>query len=193
MTIKELVKASKFLSLVLRHKPEQIGLTLDVEGWAEVNSLLKKMDSHGVKLTKEELKNIVENNDKKRFSFNEIGTKIRAAQGHSIEVDLKYEIKVPPQKLYHGTAKKVLGSIFKTGIEKRNRHHVHLSDNIDTAIKVGSRHGEPVVLIVDSELMHKDGFVFLLSDNNVWLTEHVPSKYFTVMNDETKDNDIQKN
>lgn len=182
MTPKELIKTSKFLSLVLRHKPDTIDIVLDESGWADINDLLSKMKKRGMSITRDELYFIVENNDKKRFALNDIRTKIRASQGHSIEVDLNYEAKQPPETLYHGTAKQYVGSIFKTGIEKRNRQHVHLSDNLDTATKVGSRHGEVVIFTVASGKMYEQGYAFYLSDNGVWLTDHVPTEFLTISN-----------
>lgn len=163
---------SKFLSLILRHKPEQVGLTLDANGWASVEELLTK-----VELTMPELEEIVETNDKKRFIFNEDNTQIRANQGHSIAVDLGLEPVEPPQFLYHGTAVETCRIIQKEGLKKMNRQHVHLSENSGTALQVGKRKGEPAILLINSERMHKDGFQFFKSENGVWLTNDVPVKY----------------
>lgn len=168
---------SKFLSLVLRHKPETIGLMLDENGWADVSELLEKFNASGTTLTFDELKVIVDENSKKRFAFNDDFTKIRANQGHSIEVDLKLQSKTPPAILYHGTALKNLDSIKEKGLLKGERQHVHLSDNIATATQVGSRHGKPIVLEIDTAAMLADGHVFYLSENKVWLTDFVPAKY----------------
>ncbi len=164
---------SKFLSLVLRHKPETIGLVLDENGWADVKELVSKMGN----LTIETLEKIVETNDKKRFAFNEDKTKIRASQGHSLKINLDLKPVEPPEVLYHGTADKFVEVIKSTGIKKQSRSHVHLSSNFDTAVNVGQRHGKPVVLEVKAKKMHQDGYKFYLSENNVWLTDFVPSEY----------------
>lgn len=173
-------KESRLLSLVLRHKPEEIGITLDKGGWAVVSELLKGMSARGNKITMAELEEIVATNDKQRFSFNETKTKIRANQGHSVSVDLGLKPVVPPKILYHGTAISNLDVILKTGIKKMNRLHVHLSADVATASKVGSRHGKPVVLEVNAEAMHKDGHAFFQSANQVWLTDKVPVEYILV-------------
>ena len=167
---------SKFLSLVLRHKPEEIGLQLDENGWANVQELIEKANKKNVALSIELVEEIVEKNDKKRFSFNEDHSRIRAVQGHSIEVDLQLEEKVPPVFLYHGTAVKSLQNIRSEGLKKMNRQHVHLSSTEEQARKVGMRHGKPVVLLIESLKMHTC-LKFFLSQNNVWLTDHVPIQY----------------
>jgi putative RNA 2'-phosphotransferase len=174
---KELTKTSKFLSLVLRHDPEKIGLELDSAGWAPVDELLSRCCAHGVIITVEELRSVVANNDKKRFSFSEDGLLIRANQGHSIDVELGYQPVPPPEILYHGTSERFLPSIREQGLIKGRRHHVHLSAQIETAKKVGARHGKPVVLRVEAGRMQEDGSLFYLSANQVWLTEHVPVSY----------------
>lgn len=174
---KELTHISKFLSLVLRHQPQLIGLELDEGGWTAVNDLLEKAKTKGILLDHVLLEHIVATNNKKRFAFSEDGTKIRASQGHSIEVDLGYTQSKPPVVLYHGTAEKNLKSIMAGGLQKRSRQHVHLSVDKQTAIKVGGRHGKPVVLTVESGRMFKDGYAFYLSANGVWLTEVVPANY----------------
>ncbi len=173
------VKISKFLSLVLRHQPETIGIKLDSAGWVDVSVLLAACNAHSKRITAEDLDFVVENNDKKRFAFNEDKTRIRANQGHSVEVELKYEPLTPPPILYHGTASRFLASINQIGIVKGNRHHVHLSADIKTAKAVGQRHGIEITLIVNSAQMHKDGFLFYQSANGVWLIEHVPVQYFS--------------
>jgi putative RNA 2'-phosphotransferase len=172
---KDLVKQSKFLSLVLRHQPEKANLTMDSEGWVDVNELLKKCN-----LTKSVLDEIVATNDKKRFAYSSDGKQIRASQGHSIDIDLKLAPKDPPEYLYHGTANHFISSIMKDGLHKMKRQHVHLSQTKETAVKVGSRHGKPTVLKVKSQEMKKDGFEFFLSDNGVWLVDNVPVKYIEV-------------
>lgn len=171
------IRLSKFLALVLRHKPEDIGLTLDENGWAEVDELILAARQKGCPLDRHRLKNIVVINDKKRFQYNDDETKIRAAQGHSTNVDLGLRPVQPPELLYHGTASRFIESIKQGGLRKQNRHHVHLSAHIRTAIEVGKRYGKPVVLNVNSRQMFSDGYQFFLSDNGVWLTDHVPVQY----------------
>ena len=171
---------SKFLSLVLRHKPEEIGITLDSNGWASVPELLARMNAKGFGLTMDLLEEVVSTNNKKRFAFNDDQTLIRASQGHSVEIDLDLKPADPPALLYHGTAQKNGDSIFATGLQKQNRQHVHLSDNTETARNVGARHGKPLVLHVNAAQMQKDGFVFFLSANNVWLTDKVPATYLSI-------------
>jgi len=170
---------SRFLSLILRHQPQTIDLQLDKAGWANVNELLEKMNQTGRKINIEGLKEIVETNDKQRFSFSEDYSQIRANQGHSIKIELGYEAKEPPQFLYHGTATRNKAAILEQGIDKRNRHHVHLSSEKETAIKVGSRHGKPFLFVVLAQQMHKNGLAFFQSENGVWLTEHVPPQYLS--------------
>lgn len=168
---------SKFLSLVLRHSPEKIGLKLDENGWADVEELIIKCSQKGNKLDKILLDYVVENNDKKRFAYNEDKTRIRASQGHSISVELDLAATEPAEYLYHGTVGKFMESIQKEGLKKMSRQHVHLSKDKETAVKVGSRRGVPQILTVRSGAMHRDGFKFYLSENNVWLTDEVPAKY----------------
>lgn len=170
---------SKFLSYVLRHSPQSIQLNLDSQGWAEVDELLACSAKHGRKLSLEILQRIVATNDKKRFAFDASGQRIRANQGHSITVDLALESCEPPAILFHGTASKNLPSIRTQGLIKGNRHHVHLSLDETTAIKVGQRHGRPVVLRVDSGSMYRNGQQFYRSENGVWLTESVPVQYIS--------------
>ena len=177
MTDKINKRISKILSLILRHRPEVVGITLDEGGWAKVDDLIQKVNAKGEKLTLEQLEFIVDNNDKKRFTFNDDKSLIRASQGHSIEVDLGLQQKVPPNPLYHGTAVKNVESIEKHGLLKKNRNHVHLSDNTGLAIQVGQRHGKPIVFEIDTFTMINDGYSFFFSKNSVWLTEEVPVKY----------------
>lgn len=181
MTEKEITAISKFLSLVLRHKPEKIGITLDENGWTDVSLLIQKSSQAKVWLTPELLRRVVANNNKSRFAFDETGTKIRASQGHSIEVDLGYAPQIPPEILYHGTGEKSVASILATGLDKRRRHHVHLSAEIETAIQVGERHGKPVVLKVLAGKMQESGFVFFRSENGVWLVEEVPTEFILLL------------
>ena len=177
---KEAHKAeSKFLSLVLRHKPQVAGIALDEHGWADVDELVKGVSktqnfSHTI------LEEIVTTDSKNRYSFNEDYSRIRANQGHSINVDLGLVKKTPPDVLYHGTAKRFLDSILKQGIIANGRLHVHLSDCVETAMHVGERHGRPAVLRVDSLKMAQEGIAFYLSENGVWLTKEVPVKYISV-------------
>jgi putative RNA 2'-phosphotransferase len=174
---KENIKISKFLSLILRHKPEAIGIELDENGWTDVNILIEKVNKANMNLSLEILRHIVETNSKKRFAFNDTFDRIRANQGHSVQVDLDYEVKSPPETLFHGTAEKFKESILKNGILKGKRHHVHLSADLDTAIQVGSRHGKPFVFEVLSGKMISDKYNFYLSENGVWLTDYVPAEY----------------
>lgn len=172
---------SRLLSLVLRHKPETINLTLDEAGWAEVDHLLQRLEAHGHPTDHESLKEMVKTNNKQRFAFNDDMTKIRANQGHSIDIDHGYMPVEPPEILYHGTAEKSVQSILTSGLEKRNRHHVHLSEVLETAISVGKRHGAPVILEVKARLMYQQGYEFYCSENQVWLTEEVPAEFLAVL------------
>lgn len=168
---------SKLLSFILRHKPEHIGLQLDPQGWASVEELLSKLNASGTSIDRATLEEIVATNNKKRFAFSDDQTLIRASQGHSIEINLQLQPSQPPDTLYHGTAEKYFESIMAQGLKKQNRQHVHLSSELSTAKAVGSRHGKPVVLLVNAKQMNIDGHVFYLSDNGVWLTEEVPVVY----------------
>lgn len=175
--MKNLKHISKFLSLVLRHKPQEIGITLDANGWVDVDELLEKCNLRKLNLDFETLEEVVSTNDKQRFSFNEDLTKIRANQGHSVSVDLDYEALEPVGSLYHGTVAKFLDSIKADGLKKMSRHHVHLSKDLETAVKVASRRGKPVILTVDAVRMHQDGYRFYRSKNGVWLCDQVPVEY----------------
>jgi len=176
------VKISKFLSLVLRHQPEKIGLDLDENGWASIPELLRACSRNQFSITPAELQTVVANNDKQRFAISADGTKIRASQGHSIAIELDYTPITPPDILYHGTAERFLPSILSMGLVKQNRHHVHMSSDRATAHKVGSRHGKPAILAINSSQMSTEGFQFYQSENGVWLTEHVPVIYLKVLN-----------
>ena len=171
------VQVSRFLSLVLRHKPEEAGLNLDDSGWCGVEELLKGCALRGHRISRDELDVIVAENDKKRFEFSVDRRRIRASQGHSIEVDLKYDPKTPPEILYHGTATRFLDLIKQMGLIKGSRQHVHLSILVETASKVGGRHGKPVVIPVRSGDMHRAGIPFYLTPNEVWLVDSVPPEY----------------
>ncbi|MFI7393924.1 MULTISPECIES: RNA 2'-phosphotransferase [Streptomyces] len=169
------VKVSKYLSKHLRHQPERIGLTLDEGGWVEIDTLIAAAAEHGFRFTREELDDVVATNDKRRFAVE--GARIRASQGHSIDVDLQLPAATPPPYLYHGTVARHLEAIRAEGLRPMNRHDVHLSPDRETATRVGARRGRPVVLPVDAAAMHRDGHVFRVSANGVWLTQHVPSRY----------------
>jgi putative RNA 2'-phosphotransferase len=174
----DLVNVSKFLSLILRHKPEEIGLTLDENGWAHVDELIRLANQKGGReITRPLLDRIVADNDKKRFAFSEDGRRIRASQGHSVEVDLALPPASPPDLLYHGTASRFIESIRTHGLVPGNRQHVHLSLDKVTATKVGLRHGKPVILTVRAGAMSAAGHTFYLSANGVWLTEKVAVEF----------------
>jgi putative RNA 2'-phosphotransferase len=174
---KQRTRTSKFLSLVLRHEPEKFGLSLDAAGWVDVNALLASCGRHGHSLSRAELEEVVATNEKKRFAFSEDGRRIRANQGHSVEVSLGYEPQTPPDRLFHGTVSRFLASIHANGLNKGERHHVHLSSDERTAQMVGQRRGKAVVLIVNSAAMAARGHPFFLSANGVWLTDHVPAEF----------------
>jgi len=185
------VKISKFLSLVLRHQPEKIGLVLDEHGWASIPELLNACDRNKFSITPSELQSVVANNEKQRFAISEDGTRIRANQGHSIAVDLDYIPTIPPEILYHGTAERFLSSILTIGLIKQNRHHVHMSSDSygcgsrrTTAHKVGSRHGKPAILQIMALQMYEESYQFFHSENGVWLTDRVPVQYLKVLNQE---------
>lgn len=169
------VKVSKYLSKHLRHQPERIGLTLDPGGWVEIDTLIAAAAAHGFRLTREELDHVVAANDKQRFAIE--GTRIRASQGHTIEVDLGLPPATPPSYLYHGTVARNLDAIRTEGLRPMSRHDVHLSADRETATRVGARRGRPVVIAVDAGAMHRDGHVFHVSANGVWLTQAVPPRY----------------
>jgi putative RNA 2'-phosphotransferase len=174
---KQHTKISKFLSLVLRHQPEAIGIELDAQGWVEIDVLLEACAVNGRPLSRADLDYVVTHNNKKRFAISEDGRRIRASQGHSIEVELGYEAAVPPELLYHGTAVRNLDSIRQKGLLKGQRHHVHLSLDEATAKNVGQRHGTAVVLTIRTKDMVGAGFPFFVSANGVWLTDHVPATF----------------
>lgn len=172
---------SKFLSLVLRHKPETIGIDLDENGWTNVQILIEKLNQNNFTVDLETLKNIVATNNKKRFAFNQDNSLIRANQGHSISIELGLKEQMPPDVLLHGTAERFAESILKTGLIKQQRQHVHLSTNIETAKSVGARHGKPIIFEIAAKKMFEDGFIFYVSDNGVWLTDNVPVKYISTI------------
>ena len=170
-------KQSKFLSRILRHEPDVVGLTLATGGWVHVDDLLRGMKKAGHRLTLDELRQIVAENDKQRFTLSKDGRRIRAAQGHSIAVDLRLDPTKPPPILFHGTESANLDAIFASGLTPGRRQHVHLSSDQDTAVTVGARHGRPIVLRIDTGVMHADGFIFWRADSGVWLTPTVPPRY----------------
>jgi putative RNA 2'-phosphotransferase len=178
---KRRTKISKFVSLVLRHQPETAGLALEPGGWVPVEDLLTGAANAGLRFTRDELQEVVRRCDKQRFGFDESGTKIRANQGHSTEVELTFAEAEPPAELYHGTAERNRAVITRDGLLKMARHHVHLSADIDTAKKVGGRHGKPIVFAVDASGMRAAGRAFYRSANGVWLVEHVPPQYLRVL------------
>lgn len=178
-----LIRTSRYISMILRHQPGKIGITLDEHGWANVEELIEGVNkTHPIDFSV--LEEIVATDDKQRYSFNADKTLIRANQGHSIPVDVELDEINPPQFLYHGTGEKYVASIDEIGLIPKSRLYVHLSSDIDTAINVGSRHGKPVVYQVSSEKMTEDGFKFYLSANKVWLTERVPAEYLKKINNQ---------
>lgn len=172
----DLTNNGKFLALILRHKPQTIGITLDEHGWANVDDLIKGIQQNR-SFDMAMLEEIVATDDKQRYSFNADKTRIRANQGHSIKVDVELERKTPPEILWHGTGRKYVDNIDTQGLKKKSRLYVHLSKDYETAVKVGKRHGDPVIYEVNAGQMTRDGYEFYLSANNVWLTDHVPSQY----------------
>jgi len=172
-----LVGISKLLSLVLRHRPERLGLTLDSHGWVDVDTLLAAAAAHDVQLDRETFDRVVRENDKRRFELGDDGRRVRASQGHSVPVDLGLPPVVPPPVLYHGTAARAVDAIRREGIRRGRRTHVHLSADEATARSVGQRHGAPVVLRIDAGRMHRDGHTFVRAANGVWLVEAVPPDY----------------
>ncbi len=172
------VKLGRFLSLVLRHDPGAAGIVLDEHGWADVEALLAGVKRTGRKIDMVTLERIVRENNKRRYSFNEDHTKIRANQGHSVQVDVELKETEPPKYLYHGTATRFYPSIQAEGIRKMSRQYVHLSGDFQTAMAVGKRHGIPMVITIDAAAMARDGVTFYRSENGVWLCEYVDPKYF---------------
>ena len=173
----ELKKRSKFLSLVLRHQPKLFGIELDAAGWVDVSDLLAGLKTKGQGSTKEQLEIVVNQNDKQRFEFDEQRQRIRARQGHSVSVSLGYEASEPPELLRHGAPTKFIASIRQQGLTKQKRHDVHLHQNEELAASVGQRRGKPVVLVVEAKRMHDAGHKFFLTENGVWLTDHVPAEF----------------
>ena len=176
----DVVRVSKRLSYVLRHRPESVGLALDEAGWVPVDDLLAALHAAGLPLTRQQLDTVVATNDKRRFALDESGTRIRASQGHSRPVDLGYRPQPPPPELFHGTVQRSLPAILSEGLRPGRRHAVHLSEDVETARTVGARRGRPVVLRVDAAAMSAAGATFTRSANGVWLTDAVPPRYLGV-------------
>lgn len=174
-----LVRVSKYLSKHLRHDPGRLGLTLAPGGWVEVDALLTACARNGVVISRAQLEAVVRGSDKQRFAFDETGARIRANQGHTVAVDLQLAPQAPPDELFHGTGERTVPAILRHGLLKMARHHVHLSADRGTAVKVGARHGRPAVFVVASGRLHADGATFYCSANGVWLVEHVPPAYLT--------------
>ncbi|MDO5088284.1 MAG: RNA 2'-phosphotransferase [Leptotrichiaceae bacterium] len=174
----ELKQLSKFISLILRHSPDEIKIKFDKYGWADIEELIGGINKTGnQKIDFKILEKIVNTDDKKRYQFNEGRTKIRACQGHSLKVELELEPVKPPKILYHGTAERNMVSIKREGLKKGNRQYVHLSEEIETVYNVGKRHGKPCIIIVMADKMYKDGKKFYVSKNKVWLTENIETEY----------------
>ncbi len=177
MDPQRLVKVSKYLSKHLRHQPQRLGLRLQPGGWVEIDDLLQALARNNFPLSRSELEEVVRLNDKQRYSIDDTGTRIRANQGHSVDVDLQLEPAEPPAVLFHGTGQGTVRLIQSGGLKKMGRHHVHLSPDFETAVRVGRRHGTPVVFAVDCAAMRRDGVLFYRSDNGVWLVDAVPPEY----------------
>lgn len=178
---------SKFMSFVLRHKPDAIGLELDSQGWTLISELISKSNAAGTRLSREDLLHIVETSEKKRFSLSPDRQSIRAAQGHSIPLELGLLPQEPPLVLYHGTATRFVDSILLEGLKSQTRQQVHLSTDETTAYRVGQRHGKPIIIKVEALRMHAEGFQFFLADNGVWLTDQVPPEFLSPLSSSTTD------
>ncbi len=176
----QLKQISKILSLVLRHQPEYLDIKLDKSGWADVTEIIAAMNSKGIVVNNSIIEEIVRLSDKQRFVLNSDHSMIRANQGHSVEVDLELKPVVPPDELFHGTTDKFIDSIFASGLQKQDRQHVHLSENVQTALSVGSRRGKPVLIKIDAAAMYRAGFSFYISANGVWLTDEVPAGFLSI-------------
>lgn len=180
---KQHAEISKFLSFVLRHQPDAVGITLDLEGWTDIAALIAAVAKDGKQLDRDLILAIVTTSDKKRFAISEDGLRIRAVQGHSTKsVDINYVEQVPPEFLYHGTATRFMNSIRKEGLLPGSRQYVHLSQDEQTALAVGQRHGKPVVLKIEALRMHQQGFKFFQAENGVWLVNNVPAEHLSSMN-----------
>jgi putative RNA 2'-phosphotransferase len=174
----QLTKISRFLSFVLRHRPTEVGLTLDREGWLSIDELIAGAKRRGVRFDRLQLETVVATNNKQRFTISSDGQRIRANQGHSVtNVDLNLRPIEPPAQLFHGTVGRFLASIRRQGLLKGNRQHVHLSEEPETARQVGARRGKPLVLTINAAQMHRSGHAFFRSANGVWLVDHVPPEF----------------
>lgn len=176
-----LVRASKFLSLVLRHDPDRVGIALDDAGWVAIDTLLDALRAHGSAMSREELETVVTTSDKQRFVIDRAGGRIRANQGHSVAVDLGLSPSVPPDRLFHGTPRRNVAAILRGGLDRRKRHAVHLSADVGTAHRVGVRRGAHCVVVIDAAAMHRDGHVFTVSGNGVWLVDAAPAEYLALL------------
>ena len=175
------IRRSKRLALVLRHRPGSVGIRLDSHGWVDVDTLLTALADHGMAMSRSDLQRVVQGNDRQRFDWDADTDRIRARQGHSVPVDLGLPSREPPALLYHGTPLGSLASILRTGLDRRGRHHVHLSSDVDTAHRVGARRGRHVVLVVDAAAMVGQGHCFWMTDNGVWLADHVPPEFLATL------------
>ena len=178
-----MTRLSRFLSLILRHKPEEIGISLDANGWADVDAVLNGVNRSGRRIDHEILEHIVASDEKGRYVFSDDGKRIRACQGHSVAIDMQFTPVQPPEFLYHGTASRFSEQIANDGLQPQSRQYVHLSSDRETAVHVGSRHGKPVVYVVLAQQMSQAGFPFYCSENKVWLTTHVPFEYLRCENE----------
>ncbi len=176
----KLTTISKFMSLVLRHRPDRIGIALDSAGWTDIADLLARAVAAGRHITRDDLNEVVATNDKRRFALSDDGLRIRANQGHSVDVELCLESVAPPALLFHGTASRFVASVMATGLHKRSRHHVHLTETFATAKAVGTRYGVPVILRIDAAAMAAQGHLFYKTDNDVWLVDAVPPNFLGV-------------
>lgn len=177
MTPRDRVTTSKFLSLVLRHEPQRVGIRLDAAGWVDVDELLEALARHGKPLSFDELREVVDTSDKQRFAISDDEMRIRANQGHSVAVELDHPAAEPPEFLYHGTSAPSVESIRREGLDKMNRHHVHLSADAEATLRVGARRGRPVLLTIRAGDMHRAGHRFFVTPNRVWLTDRVPPQF----------------
>lgn len=182
LTQKQLTNLSKFLSFILRHKPETVNLSLDSEGYVNINQLISNINNNSeYHITRSTLDHIVATDSKQRYSYNSTKTKIRANQGHSIPVDLNLTAQIPPEILYHGTSKRFLDSILSDGLKPMSRQYVHLSSDSTTAAMVGKRHGDsPIIFMIKTKPLIDSGYKFYLSENKVWLTDYIPAKYLSI-------------
>lgn len=186
----DFVQFSKFISYLLRHKPDSIGLPLDPQGWAVIDELIDKVNASGTTFSRVELLKLVADSNKKRFSISDDGQRIRAVQGHSVTVELGLMSQEPPHVLYHGTAIRFVSSILVDGLKPQARQQVHLSDDETTAHHVGQRHGKPAILKIEALCMHTKGFKFFLAENGVWLIDYVPPEFLTPISSNDADSAI---